>query len=231
MPFLMFLLTLITVVIGWNQYKLSEKQKLYEIKKMYLARIHDSVKEISNDIASIAQISRNLLRKSLNLKGVINNKKEIQKKDLVLTDDIRLSLKEFYKKWDDINTKIASNQHSLTSFIANRYQKFTYSVAFARNKKNKDPWNQNYVLEITNLETGKKLKVNTDDRMLLPYGECFSVGQRLNDFKEYKHEFNSKSEFVSFLDNCQELGSYTFDIHEDILTEVANHLVEIAISD
>lgn len=231
MPFLMFLLTILTVAIGWNQYKLSEKQKLYEIKKMYLARCYDSVKEINNDIASIAQFSRDILRKSLDLKDEIKNKKKIQKKDLALTDDIKLSLKEFYKKWDDINTKIASNQHNLTSFLTNKYQKFTYSVAFARNDKYKDPWNQNYELKIVNLETGEELKVNIDDRMLLPYGKCFSVGQQLYDSAGYTHEFHSKFDFVSFLDNCQELGNYTFNIHQDVLTEVADHLVEISLSE
>ena len=231
MPLLMFLLALITVGIGWNQYKLSEKQKLYEIKKMYLVRCYDSVKEISNDIAIIAQISRDLLRKSLGSKDRIKTQKQNQKVDLTLNDDIKLSIKDFYKKWDDINTKIASNQHSLPSIISNKYQKFTYSVAFARNERFKDPWNQNYVLEMTELESGKTIKVNTDDRMALPYGRCFNVGQRLNDFKEYNPKFYSKSDFISFLDDCQELGNYTFDIHQDILTDVSNQLVEFSITD
>lgn len=228
MPFLMFLLTLLTVIIGWNQYTLSKKQKLYETKRMYLGRYLDSAKEVSNDIADIARISRDLLRKCLLVKNELNYKKDIQKKDLVLSDDIKSSLSKFYRKWDDINSKISANQHNLPFYLIDKYQKFTYSVAFSR-KVHKDPWNNNYELHLTNLDSGEKITVNTDDRMVLPYGECFSFGQKLNDVNDFNQEFHTKSEFLGFLDNCIELGTYTFDIHEDVLIEAANYLVEISL--
>jgi hypothetical protein len=165
------------------------------------------------------------------LKERIGNKKLIQKEDLLLTDNIKISILDFYKKWDDVNSKIASNQHNLPSAISNKYQKFTYSVAFARNDTFKDPWNNNYILRMADMDSGKTIEVYTDDGKILPYGKCFNVGQRFNDSNEYTHEFQSKSEFIDFLNNCQELGNYTFNIHQDVLSEVGNLLVEVSISD
>lgn len=231
MPFLMLILTALTVYIGWNQYKLSERQKIYEIKKMHLARAYESAKEINNDVAQIGQLGRELLRKSLELKRAIEQNNKIQQKDLLLTTDFKVSLTNFYTKWDSINTKISSNQLNLTNFLSDIYQKFTYSVAFDRRGNYNDPWNNNYELEITNFETGEKLKVNIDDRMILPYGESFSLGQHLHDSPSYNPDFKSKSDFVSFLDHCQDLGSYTFDIHEDLLEKVSNYLIRVSLSE
>jgi hypothetical protein len=140
-----------------------------------------------------------------------------------------------YKKWDDIKRKIGMHEHELTNYIIDQYEKFTYSVAFARNEKYHDPWNDNYVLKydvLNNDGTTKKTdEFSTEDRAILPYGECFAYGQKLNDNKDYSIKFSDKEELINFIEDCIELGSYTYEIHQDLLVNLSNFLAKFVIDE
>lgn len=224
----MFFIALFTLLIGYNQYLLSKEQKYFEVKKLYISKYLDSVRDINSDLSDISRISRDLIRKCLDEKILLEND---QNTNLTLRETTKTSLKDFYKKWDDIKSKVITHQHELPIYLLEKYQKFTYCVAFDRSGSFKDPWNNNYELTVTLLDPNneKTITTRTDDMDLLPYGKCFSYAQDLNDDNDYYQNFESKSELLSFLDCCIELGKYSFDIQDELAVDANNYLVKISL--
>ena len=62
------ILAISTLIIGYNQYKISKKQRYENVKNIFINKYVDSIRDINGEVSELAKISRDIIRKGFNEK-------------------------------------------------------------------------------------------------------------------------------------------------------------------
>jgi len=222
-PVLTIIIAIFTAYLAWEQNKLNQAHHIEETRRLFISNSIDAITEINSSISTLARSGKELARKASLAKESLSSSATQSSEKLLLNQDIRESLGNYYGYWEDVKYKIATNQHRIPNHVIDLYQKFQYSVAFEK-AADVDIWNKNIELDLW-IDDSTMIKVNTNDRDVLLYGEPFIEGQFIHDDKNYSREFYSVEHLLEFLESCFDMGMYTDIIQYDLIMEISNYMI------